>query len=731
MKEIFREWLIALKEEINYIKTIGGKGIDVENGRCIHQEVEHATYSFTCPNGAMLLEGAPVRLVIGELSCYGTVLSFLEREVILQLNGYVGEEVAEAELIAEPWELLEKLRQRIKEIPSSKKKLRRVKNILFPPSLDRTPNKTFKHHIHEIAVRSKYNPVTFIWGPPGTGKTYALARIALQKYMKNQSVLILAHSNQAVDVIIEEISRLTKKYRGYEEGHLLRYGVVGQKLRQTNPAISVDHLVRQAYPDWVTKKEALTEERAKLMVQMTKGLASVNDLKRLDKQLLQLRDQWKKEEEKVMEEAKIIGTTLSKAAVDPMIYNRTYDIVLVDEASMAYVPQIAFASSLGKRIIVCGDFRQLPPIALSNHPLVEKWLKEDIFYHSGVVNVVDQGKSHPHLYMLTVQRRMHPDISAFTNHYMYGGQVTDDPSIGAKRGEITEKAPFPKSSFCLVDHSDMGIWGGRHKASRYHLLSALLSLTWIEQAKKNHTSIGYVSPYRAQTKLVSSFLEEQEEQGNLHVLAATVHKYQGSERDVLFFDTVDGEGHGYISRMLTGSKSDRLINVALTRSRGKCILMSDIKFLEKASRSQPILQSLMSYGKTKTWVQVRKQLSSMSQLSTEKLQWWGKEGKSRFLHELCTAQSVVLSIGKGESFPMDFIQYIQEKNDRVNWTIVAQEQLSDRHPRFEWILTEHPLSYVIIDEETLWIGNPRFSDGPFYVRVCSRKFCETLLSFVK
>ena len=68
------------------------------------------------------------------------------------------------------------------------------------------PVEKIKSNVHELVLRSKYNPVTFVWGPPGTGKTYTLARVAANKYFQKKRVLILSHSNQAVNVLISEIS---------------------------------------------------------------------------------------------------------------------------------------------------------------------------------------------------------------------------------------------------------------------------------------------------------------------------------------------------------------------------------------------------------------------------------------------------------------------------------------------------------------------------------------------
>ena len=55
-------------------------------------------------------------------------------------------------------------------------------------------------------------------------------------------------------------------------------------------------------------------------------------------------------------------------------------------------------------------------------------------------------------------------------------------------------------------------------------------------------SIGIVTPYRAQSRFLSTCIREMLQRTkyqNIPVLAATVHKFQGSERDMMIFDTVD------------------------------------------------------------------------------------------------------------------------------------------------------------------------------------------------
>ena len=64
-----------------------------------------------------------------------------------------------------------------------------------------------------------------ISGPPGTGKSYSLAALALDRYLQGESVLLVSRSAQAVRVIAHKL----------REDFGLRDGVLegdGQSLRQ-------------------------------------------------------------------------------------------------------------------------------------------------------------------------------------------------------------------------------------------------------------------------------------------------------------------------------------------------------------------------------------------------------------------------------------------------------------------------------------------------------------------
>lgn len=58
----------------------------------------------------------------------------------------------------------------------------------------------------------------------------------------------------------------------------------------------------------------------------------------VEHKIKEIRGEIRKEERKYVERAQVIGTTISRATIDPMFEERQFDLVMFDEVSMAYVP---------------------------------------------------------------------------------------------------------------------------------------------------------------------------------------------------------------------------------------------------------------------------------------------------------------------------------------------------------------------------------------------------------
>jgi hypothetical protein len=68
--------------------------------------------------------------------------------------------------------------------------------------------------------------ITYLWGPPGTGKTTVLARIIEAYYRSGFSVLVVSNTNVAVDTALEKIGDRLRTDTGFQQGAILRYGPV-------------------------------------------------------------------------------------------------------------------------------------------------------------------------------------------------------------------------------------------------------------------------------------------------------------------------------------------------------------------------------------------------------------------------------------------------------------------------------------------------------------------------
>ncbi|KEF39248.1 AAA domain [Schinkia azotoformans MEV2011] len=723
-QNLYKRMAASTASRDKLLKKVWRKRYSVTNGRLLSNDGTYSYY-FDTAFSLKIPVGSSIKLEWGTMKSTGRVLSSEGRGVILAIEQNFGDLIQDAFLLHDPWELLEQLIERLDEIKKSKQKRLRVKRLMNPSMETKHPVAKIKSNVHELVLRSKYNPVTFVWGPPGTGKTYTLARTAANKYIQNKKVLVLSHSNQAVDVLMGELTDFIKKKKRFQEGDVLRYGGnIGDTL-STHQEITTNLLIEKQDPLLAKERDRLMEDRRHLKQDLAHSFSKRDSdhLLELEIKIARVLEKVREKEVELVKDALIIGTTLAKAASDSAVYEREYDVVIIDEASMAYVPQVAFAGALGKRVIICGDFKQLPPIASSRDIFVAKWLKEDVFHHAGMVDWLHEGKLHPQLFLLKEQRRMHPDISEFTNRYIYQSLVGDHESVNKSRNKIVSQTPFKDHAAVLLDTSFTGLHCMNDKStnSRFNLWQLLLSFQLMNEAYASGAkSIGYVTPYRAQANLMELLLEEiyEKERGYADIIAATVHRFQGSERDVMIFDTVDCDPQDRVGMLLIGKDSERLINVAITRTKGKFIHVSNRNFIEKHIYQGKTLRQLVDHQVRNKQGVTTKDIGSWIRNQHSKLRWIHARKLEGVFQDLQSAKSsITISLPMGTNLQEEWKKQLLNKEKRVKLTII-----SDRFP----------FPFVMIDEKVLWLGLPlegaRGVQPPYVAaRLSSSQVCEYLL----
>src|SRR5882724_11967530 len=109
--------------------------------------------------------------------------------------------------------------------------------------------------------------VTFIWGPPGCGKTKTLGEIARSAFEGEKRVLICSNTNKAVDQVLYQLCKaLGREHKAMQEGKVVRLGrVADDKLeKEYRDFVTVDGIVERRSAELKAEKQHLEEKIALL-----------------------------------------------------------------------------------------------------------------------------------------------------------------------------------------------------------------------------------------------------------------------------------------------------------------------------------------------------------------------------------------------------------------------------------------------------------------------------------
>ena len=560
------DYKISLNREINYLRVNGGKKQKIVDGERLPSKNGEFLYAFDTDTDLHYPDGTAIKLWFPEDIVTAYVVSCEDFTIIIRTMEYIGENVESVDFTSEQWQLLESLGNRLDEMSLQKDSI--AYEIACNGKKQISSWKGIIRGQNAALNRAASEKITFIWGPPGTGKTETLANIALEHINQGRRVLMLSYSNVSVDGALLRVANKAD----FPDGKVIRYGYP-----RTKELIDSETLTSYQYV--LHKNPKMAQEYKELLEKKKRSSERLEINKRLNR----IRENLLEQEKAIIHSAVFIATTVSKATVDKALYMQRFDVVIFDEASMAYVPQIVFSAGLAKSFFICmGDFCQLPAIVQCKK---EQRLAGDIFEYTGITSAVENDQCHGWLVMLDTQYRMHPDIADFVSKYMYGDRLKTYEKIIESRNEIASCKPCPDSAMALIDLSGMySVCTKTKDGSRVNILSALLSLRMAEKSLTQF-EVGIITPYGAQSRLILSMVRDIQEYDNRwkKVACATVHQFQGSEKPVIIYDAVDCYRMPYPGTLLTSlhnDKANRLFNVAFTRAKGKFILIANKEYLK-------------------------------------------------------------------------------------------------------------------------------------------------------
>lgn len=367
----------ALEEEIKNSYHTKRKYL-IENGKLLDEDGKYKafySYAFDLTENLEILPNTDITLYVNKEIFFGKIISCDNYIIIFETKINLGKSIKELEFSTNSTQLLLSLKEKIEKLKLSKNSI--AYELIHNGNKQQNRDEIIKGQ--DAAIKHALeNRITFIWGPPGTGKTTTLTKIAKEFMKKKQRVLMVSYSNVAVDGAVMKLVDMSRN--DSIDGEIIRYGYPkNENLKYDNKHYCYEYVL--------SEDEALHNEYKDLQKIRKKVDKKSIDKKDIDKRILEIRQHFKEKEKKLVQSSQclFVATTVIKAIVDDAINSQKFDLVLFDEASMAFVPQVIYTASLAQTSFVClGDYKQLPAITYDAGSILGK----DIFWYVGIPQAI-------------------------------------------------------------------------------------------------------------------------------------------------------------------------------------------------------------------------------------------------------------------------------------------------------------------------------------------------------
>lgn len=260
-------------------------------------------------------------------------------------------------------------------------------------------------------------------------------------------------------------------------------------------------------------------------------------------------DLWKNPQSVLNEYPVVLSTTFS--ARSSLGKNIVYDYLIMDEASQVDIATGALALSCAKNVVIVGDTKQLPNVVpeeiqkradaiFDSFQLPEGYRYTKSFLQSVLDILPDVPQT-----LLKEHYRCHPKIINFCNQKFYNGELV-----------IMTQDQGEKDVLSVVKTVV-----GNHARDHYNQRQIdVIQKEILPELAFIPEDIGIIAPYNTQVKAMDKEIAD--------IDHATVHKYQGREKEAIILSTVDDVITDF-------ADNPSLLNVAISRAKSKlCVVVS-------------------------------------------------------------------------------------------------------------------------------------------------------------
>ncbi|MBD7913047.1 serine/threonine-protein kinase [Clostridium cibarium] len=458
--------------------------------------------------------------------------------------------------------------------------------------------------------------IFLIQGPPGTGKSTVITELVCQILNINpdDKILITSQSNVAVDHVINKIVPLLDNIRVIRVGRNEKISLESKNLimsQQLNKwveevkeesKINLKKYLKSNYNYSLEENEIDTKNIEHLDLEHEENSEEIN-LDRKQK-IIDLTIEWHRRLGKLDEfydiyasKASIIASTCLGMESKHVLNDIEYDWVIVDEAARANALELLVSLTKGKRIVLVGDHRQLPPVVnieLDRNRLEEKKIKQSeleiSLFQDLFEKLPDSSKS-----ILNSQYRMHPQISKLISNIFY-----PEIDINTILSENDRKHYLNWQPKCIkwintskvkdcFEVSDI-LQSKKNPCEARAILKELENIeSNYEKKSKKGISVGIISGYDAHKKLLIDLIKPHDKKRwrCIDIIIDNVDAFQGSETDIVIYSMVRCNNENKIGFLY----DSRRLNVALSRGKTALIIVGNIRFAEtaKSYRGNPFV----------------------------------------------------------------------------------------------------------------------------------------------
>ena len=283
-----------------------------------------------------------------------------------------------------------------------------------------------------------------------------------------------------------------------------------------------------------------------------------------------------------------------------------FDIVVIDEASQCDVASAIPLIYRAKQLVVIGDPLQLKHISAINvdeelaikthlgfdeNPLVKY---ADYSLWDYCCDLITTAETNNRPLVLDCHYRCHPQIIGYSNRMFYEKRLGTTLTV-----KTIEKNPLLKQKGIIWEDIR-----GEQRSERININDAEVTkcISIASQLTDEYPdiSIGIISPFKHQAQEISSHIPN-----NLRhrVVADTVHKFQGDERDVIIYSLVVTDNSPDSKIRWIDYSVPNLVNVAVTRARTTLYIVGNKRYVQIHSRKDLPLGNLLDYTETKAVIQ--------------------------------------------------------------------------------------------------------------------------------